>query len=425
MNLDPFVCLIVYNFVIVTIFIIYGFKLKWEINSTLYILFFLIFSGIISTLYWNASNGTIRNYANITLPPFLYLILCYFITLYPIMKYDLQKCSMYVSIGQKEIIDKFTVFIIIVSFEPFLENLFYLPTVLANSKHAANMYDMRLNGVTFEYLSFIGRKLNRISTSFELVYPILLFYNLSKKKINSFLLIGLLMVILSFWMHELGLGGRSKLVQNILYVLVVYFLMKRYVNPDVNKKIVKYGLIVIGVGVAIIMIISLSRFASLEEEGTNVDSVWLWLGLYAGEGILNFNSLMWDVTKSTDGNSTFILIKTFLLGGDDITVADHWNAVAKLGIPGNIFYTYVGSIYEDFNSIGTIVFILIFSYFTVQFTKIKKGVITLPKIIILCFCARILVVPTFYTYSTLMSQLNLFCSLCFCFVLYISNKKLM
>lgn len=31
------------------------------------------------------------------------------------------------------------------------------------------------------------------------------------------------MVILSFWIHELGLGGRSKLVQNILYLVVCFF----------------------------------------------------------------------------------------------------------------------------------------------------------------------------------------------------------
>lgn len=424
MSLDPFLCLVIYNFTIFILFLVLGVKMKWELNSTLYILFFLIISGIISTIYWDASNGTIRNYANITLLPFLYLILCYVITLYPVMSYDLHKCSICVSSRQRNIIDKFTLFIIVVSFEPFIENIIYLPNALMNANHAANMYDMRLEGGASDYLSFLGRKLNRISTSFELLYPVLLFYNLSKKKISSFLLVGLLMVILSFWIHELGLGGRSKLVQNILYVLVVYFLMRRYINPAINKQIIKYGLVIMGVGFAILMIISISRFASIEAEGSNIDSIWLWLGLYAGEGILNFNSLMWDVTKSTNGDSTLILLKSLLLGSDDTGVSDNWNAVAKLGIPGNIFYTYVGSMYEDFNAVGTIIFLLSFSFITIRLTKIRKGVITYPKLIILCLCSRILVVPTFYTYTSLMSQLNLFFSLCFCFLLYINDRKI-
>lgn len=43
------------------------------------------------------------------------------------------------------------------------------------------------------------------------------------------------MVILSFWIHELGLGGRSKLVQNILYLVVCFFLMRPYINACITK----------------------------------------------------------------------------------------------------------------------------------------------------------------------------------------------
>ena len=46
------------------------------------------------------------------------------------------------------------------------------------------------------------------------------------------------MVILSFWIHELGLGGRSKLVQYILYLVVCFFLMRPYINACITKKII-------------------------------------------------------------------------------------------------------------------------------------------------------------------------------------------
>lgn len=105
----------------------------------------------------------------------------------------------------------------------------HLPSVIANSDYAAKMYDSRV-----EYLSFIGRKLNRISTSFELIYPPLLFYFLQKNNIKK-IVYGLIMVILSFWIHELGLGGRSKLVQNILYLVVCFFLMRPYINACITK----------------------------------------------------------------------------------------------------------------------------------------------------------------------------------------------
>lgn len=52
-------------------------------------------------------------------------------------------------------------------------------------------------------------------------------------------------------------------------------------------------------------------------------------------------------------------------------VEDNWATVSKLGIPGNIFYTYIGSIFEDFNKIGTLIFLLVFSTITIKLTKIK------------------------------------------------------
>lgn len=139
---------------------------------------FLLFSGIISAFYWNVSNGTIRNYSNLTLIPFFYLIIGYLITLMPIVKYDITPRKE-LSITNKQGVFFtlfYSFFLIIISFEPFGENLLHLPSVIANSDYAAKMYDSRV-----EYLSFIGRKLNRISTSFELIYPPLLFYFCKKK----------------------------------------------------------------------------------------------------------------------------------------------------------------------------------------------------------------------------------------------------
>lgn len=54
------------------------------------------------------------------------------------------------------------------------------------------------------------------------------------------------MVILSFWIHELGLGGRSKLVQNILYLVVCFFLMRPYINACITKKLFYMEVLLLG-----------------------------------------------------------------------------------------------------------------------------------------------------------------------------------
>lgn len=71
--------------------------------------------------------------------------------------------------------------------------------------------------------------------------------------------------------------------------------------------------------------------------------------------------------------------------------------------------------------IGTLIFLLVFSTITIKLTKIKNGLITFPQIIILCLCARVLVIPTFYTYTSLMAQTNLLCVLCFSMVIYLKK----
>lgn len=411
------ISLVLYNFILLFLLFVWIKTKGWQLNGTLYILFFLLISGIISTFYWNVSNGTIRNYSNLTIIPFLYLIIGYLITLMPIVKYDVtSRKELFITNKQGVFLHYFTFFLIIISFEPFLENLLHLPSVMANSDFAAKMYDNRV-----EYLSFIGRKLNRISTSFELIYPPLMFYFLSKRVIQKKIIYGLLMVILSFWIHELGLGGRSKLVQNILYLIVCFFLMKSYINAYITKKIIIYGSTIIGLGICMVLLVSISRFTSIEAEGSNIENIWIWLGLYAGEGVLNFNSIMWYVEKSTFGDSTFILLKDLLGLTKGTGVDDNWLAVSKLGIPGNIFYTYIGSIFEDFNKVGTLIFLLVFSIITIKLTKINNGLITFPQIILLCLCARILVIPTFYTYTSLMAQTNLLCVLCFAIVIYLKK----
>lgn len=391
--------------------------MKHRLNATVYICFFLFVVSIISTFYFASVNGYIRNYENIAIGPFVYLAVCYLITIQPIVKYDMSSnLKLLVSVEQDKFIKFFSWFMFFLTIEPFLENLLYLPNALQDESFASRMYDNRV-----EYLSFLGRKLNAISSWFEMCYPVLIFYFLSKNKIDNRVVVALFFVVLNFWMHELGLGGRSKLVQNILYITVVYFLMRRFIRADVNKKIVMYGSLVLSIGLVFIMLISISRFSSMETT-TNMTSIWMWLGLYAGEGPLNFNSMAWHISGSTSGDNSVILLKYVLGLTDAVSIQDVYQSTAKLGIIENVFYTYVGSIFMDFNFIGTLFFLCLLSFLTFAITSGKKYV-TIQKIIVLSICARILIVPTFYTYSSFNSQVKLLLVLIFCFVLYFLNQK--
>lgn len=69
----------------------------------------------------------------------------------PIVKYDITpRKELSITNKQGVFLHYFTLFLIIISFEPFGENLLHLPSVIANSDYAAKMYDSRVR-VSFFY----------------------------------------------------------------------------------------------------------------------------------------------------------------------------------------------------------------------------------------------------------------------------------
>ncbi len=426
--MTPLESLLIYDALLLLWMVAWGIYTRWKVNATLYITFFLFLCGVISTVYYPFADGLIHDYSNITLVPFLYLVMCFIITTYPVMSYDLNGCkTIYASDAQHKLLEMFCLFLIVVSIEPFLENMMLLPKMVTDEAAIDSMYDDRAFTEYEEPLSWMGRKLFKIMTTFQYLYPILLFYFISKSKVKWYLVAGILMMIASHWAHNVNIGGRSQMVQEILYIIVVYFVMRRFIPKAVNRKITFYGSIVIGLGIFAMLVVSLARFnANQYADG----SVWIWLGLYAGEGNVNFNSMMWDVIRSTGGEGTLILPMDILGLTKDTSIIANWDAVEKLGIPGNIFYTYVGVIYADFGRIGTIVFVSVLAIVTRLATIVKGRDIPLTKIIYISLLAKIVVLPTFYTYGAYTSQLKLLFTLLFCVAyslcgrLYYGNRRL-
>jgi len=413
--MSPLESLIVYDALLLLWMVAWGVYTHWKISATLYISFFLFFCGVISTIYYPFADGLLHDYSGITLIPFLYMILCFLITAYPIMVYDRNGCTMIEgSKAQEEFLKWVCYFLIAVSIEPFLENIYLVPKIAGSETALDAMYEARAFTEYIEPLSNIGRKLFRITMTFQFLYPVLLFYYLSRPKINKLIVGGILMMILSIWAHALITAGRTWIVQDIFYLVVSYFVMLRFMNKKINRYILIYGSCLLIIGVFATALISIARFNSNDYMDDN--SIWLWIGLYSGEGNLNFNEMMWHITRDTGGDSSIILIRDLLGQARDTSVAGNWDAVEKLGIPGNIFYTYIGAIFADFHAVGTVLFLALIAGATYFATKVQRGEkkISLIKVLFICLVARIMVIPTFYTYATYENQLSLVLTFLFC-----------
>ena len=411
--MNPLESLIIYDALLLLCFVAWGIYMHWKIDATLYISFFLFVCGVISTVYYPFADGVQYDYSVIRLVPFLYLVMCYIITAYPIMRYDMcDYKAMSVSEKPNMLIEYFCIFLILVSIEPALEIFYKVPSMIGNESAIDDMYEARLVTEYIEPLSGLGRKFFRITTTFQYLYPVFLFYFLSKPKIKIFIVLGILMMIGATWGHQLIAGGRSGLVQSFLYLLVCYFVMFRFIPRNINRKILIYGGAFLSLGVIGFAAVTMARFNQNEYVSEDF-TVWLWMGLYAGEGNLNFSSMMWDVVRDTGGIGSLVLPMDFLGLVKDNTVAGNWAAMDKLGVPGNIFYTYVGVLYADFGRIGAVVFLVILASVVRCATKTQAREISLTKVAFICLLAKILVLPTFYTYASYMNQLNLLMVLIF------------
>ncbi len=411
--------IISYFSVYIFLFLLYSFvRKKFSINATSFLFLLYAFSGVCSYIFYLFSNGVNRNYSNITTTPFIYLVLCIIISLLPIYRYDNFSPQIVISKRQFAIIDSLSYVLVFCCVLPLIETIVYLPNAFSSDTFIGEMYDKRLMGIHVQdYLSWISRKFYYVIMLCSLLLPVCLFVQLKKKAVNTKLVIGLVFSVILDALHNMINGGRSSFMQNLLYIIIVYFLFKNQISNNNRNKIRIGGLIAMSVSALAMMVVTISRY--INDNSGIYDNSFIWLTLYAGEGPLNFNNDLWYVDKTVGGYKTCGLI-IGVLSGHFVTVKDLWELGDKLGVAGNIFYTWIGTLCMDWGKLSTFIIVLLSSFSVFSFI-VKRRKMTIVSFILMCLWARILVLgPIFYTYSTIESQ---YCLLvCFLFCLLLNSK---
>ena len=361
------------------------------------------------------SNGVNRNYSNITATPFIYLVLCIIISLLPIYRYDNFSPQIVISKRQFEIINSLSYVLVFCCVLPLIETIVYLPNAFSSDTFIGEMYDKRLMGIAVQdYLSWISRKFYYVIMLCSLLLPVCLFVQLKKKAVNTKLVIGLVFSVILDALHNMINGGRSSFMQNLLYIIIVYFLFKNQISDNNRNKIRIGGLIAMSICALAMMVVTISRF--INDNNGIYDNAFIWLTLYAGEGPLNFNNDLWYVDKTVGGYKTCGLI-IGVLSGHFVTVRELWQLGDKLGVAGNIFYTWIGTLCMDWGKLSTFIIVLLSSFSVFSFI-VKRRKMTIVSFILMCLWARILVLgPIFYTYATIESQYCLLVCFLFCLLL--------
>lgn len=402
--------IIIYSILMGLLFI--GSLLKYKKLNILVTCSSLYFISALTSIYY-FYNG-VYDYNKLHILPILFVFICIVITFIPIIQYDnVQNKYIRDNKNTYSIVYCALVFFSLISIEPFLENIIHLPSVLINQNALADIYISRAEGdvESSEYLSWIGRKFFWINYLLRDIIPILLCYYLVRcDKYDKRIIIGASIGILNPIIHGFALGGRSTIINTAFYTVFVYILFRSYLNKYTRNYIDKILLIGGSCIVLAISVITIARFTSTDH---SID-IWTWVSLYTGEGVLNFCVDLWPLDKTCNGDNTFLMVRYFLGLTDNIDIESIRATRDVLGVRNLVFYTYIGTIYYDFNKIGTLLFISIFSFIFCKITKARCGGIRLGQLIYLSILGKVIMMGVmFYPYTLWNEQLSLFLVLLF------------
>lgn len=310
----------------------------------------------------------------ITLFPFLYLFILVLIFYKGIEVNKITKLE----ICNSPIVYPLIIIIACTSYLPFIENIRQLIWGNVDFENISNIKDEFVTGELESryYMSWLGARLQSLSSYSSFISPIFLFYYIIIfKKKRNIILIGLLASIINPVLNSMVIGGRGAMIFTMLYFIANYLYFKEILPTRYNRAIRKTILIFCGLSIAFFIITKIYRFASDKYSDFAISE---WLVRYAGESMPNFNAEGWYFKEPTYGKSSFAYFSS-LVGGEGLRNLDLLSKIT--GVRMNVYYTMFGDLMIDFGKASVFLIVLVF-YFISKKVRPNDGIIKLDRFII-------------------------------------------
>jgi oligosaccharide repeat unit polymerase len=299
---------------------------------------------------------------NATIEPYMFVVLCLLIFIYPLRYYEYRPLSN--DKYKEELIPKpiFNFFILLSYIQLFitLYSIYKLKDI-----SYVDIYTAGHEGESIEVLTGPMHTLDRYTLGFYSVgFPFLLFQlinnllrDIGKRSKNIYLLC---IVVLPSLLSGVAGASRGGIVFAVVNLFFFYILFQNQFPKRIKK------ILLISVISATVIMSSVIYAITYSRLGENSDAVEYGIGQYAGESYINVVIDYWDKVKyhpmgerlfDPNRNSTSIFF-------------DKWTA--KTGVSMPKFKTMPIDIYIDFGKIGAIIFIVAFSYIFSLFARSVK-----------------------------------------------------
>jgi len=378
--------------------------------------------GSTGAMYYYTFEVPYLSYDNITVMPltFLFAINCLLFSPFLKIDYDtIKKIEVY-NLGN--VFNVISIFFALVNILPMVDAVLKLSSFSLMGAALADMYSADEDKTNLIFTPYI-RPFYSVMRHFTVFIIFLFFYQLSKRRFNKIIIIGLAGNIVTFFLVSLLSGSRGGIISLLLTCAYFLFFMKSLMKPSVVTILMRMTLIIVGIVVIGVAAISVSRLSDMSEEKGKVLLMDQWISQYAGEGIIRYDHTIWHIDKKLNGSQNLPYPYSFV--DDSIKDLESYASKAEnaLKTPVTVFYTYVGDLIIDFGIIGTIIAAIII-YLTIRFLiKIRNGRISFYHLIILSFFYEYLTVGfTANIFRTYYTQLQIVETLVLLGIIYIFQK---
>jgi len=339
-------------------------------------LFYMIFAvSAIGSFWYYSQEDVDLYYPNIELSAFIYLWLMINFCLLPLYQTNLRKITYIDDRGIAPLLDGLSIMFVVLSLLPIVSLLSKVSLSMFVGNDLGRMYESDADKSAL-YFSGISKYCFALIRRFEDILIILFFYQLSKAKKNWALINAMWLPIGLFVLFKVASGSRG----GVMSTFIAFFAMALFLRNTFEQKtfayIRKIGVVFTSFIIVVVSAISISRFFFSVSAASSRATLDRWISQYLGEGMVRFNDTVWNNDILMNGDQNIIFLK-HLLGFDVIENYDTFMMFyeAKLGLPVNVFYTFVGDWVLDFGIIGTIVVtVLFYILFKKLLNSYKSGV---------------------------------------------------
>lgn len=359
-------------------FMIY-YRKKRQIDAGAVLILSYFLYAISSYIYFN----TTTQYNELSLFPFIYLILVILVFMHPVLKYDYSKI---VHIQKPNMFMFYSIIYIyiyssLINFALNISDIYNgIFTIINDPMGGLEIYKDTMDNSLDVGDGIISNVFALFSNIFSDVGILLFFYYLTFKNKNRYLLIAFVISIMASIFAPIAESQRGPAVDRLLTVIIAYFALDKYMPILIKRRIRKVGVLLLFLFAIPIVAITVSRFGERDDRAK--ESVFEYVGMQN----IKFNNYAFDNGGLRYGDRTFPLFKR-MMGYENVPY-NFWERRMKypnLKINDEVFIGFVGDFVLDFGPVITAIIFAIFTITATLKTKIRYNTLLFHQLIILYF----------------------------------------